>query len=174
MAPTVVDPAAAALARARSAARGAGRLALRAAVVAAVSATVLTWALFSDGVPDETAETVARAVVAAALFSPAAVLVLFWRACVEALEVPQRVRSLPGTAAGRAVDLGRVLRDRQAHPARRAWRVLRLTSAARELLGVHAPLLVLVSPPFLLATAAALAAAALEALVALGVLAALV
>jgi hypothetical protein len=165
-----VEPAIAALARTLSVARVAGAIAVRGAAVAAGSAAVLTWALFGDGLPDETAETVARLVVAAALLAPAVVLVLFWRACLDVLELPGRLRALPGTAAGHAAELNRLVRDRQLGRGRRAWRGIVLARSIAELLGIHAPLVALLSPLFLAAALAALAATALEALAALVVL----
>jgi hypothetical protein len=148
----------------------AGRIAVRGAVVAAVAAAVLVYALFDDGLPEAGGEAVARIVVALALFLPAVVLVLFWRACVEVVELPARLRALPGTAAGHAAELGRLRRERHMRRSRRAWRLLVLTGSARDLLTPHAPLVALLSPPFLLAAAASLAATALEALAALVVL----
>jgi hypothetical protein len=143
---------------------------VRGAAIAAGSAAVLAWALFRDGVPDETAEAVARLIVAAVLVAPAVVLVLFWRACLDVLELPARVRALPGTATGHASELGRLLRDRRLGHPRRAWRLLVLARSVAELLGIHAPLVALLSPLFLVAALAALAATALEALAALVVL----
>jgi hypothetical protein len=165
-----VEPVIAALARTLSVARVGGTLAVRATAIAAGSAAVLTWALFRDGVPDETAEAVARLIVAAVLFAPAAVLALFWRACRDVLELPARIRALPRTATGHAAELGRLLRDRGLGHPRRAWGLLVLARSVAELLGIHAPLVALLSPLFLVAALAALAATALEALAALVVI----
>jgi hypothetical protein len=152
-------------------ARIAGRLALRLAVAAGASAVVLAYGLFRGGLPEETAETVARVVVAALLFGPAVVLVLFRQACEEVLGLPERLRALPGTAAANAAELARLARERGTARTRRAWRLLVLTRATRELLTPYAPLVALLSVPFLLATAAAGAVTPLLALAALAVLA---
>jgi hypothetical protein len=151
-------------------ARVAGAIALRVAVAAAASAAVLTYGLFRDGLPDETGETVARLVVAAVLFVPAAVLVLFRQACAEVVELPDRLRALPGTAVANAAELARLVRERRTARTRRAWRLLLLTRSTRELLTPYAPLVALFSPPFLLATAAAAVATGLLSLAALAVL----
>jgi hypothetical protein len=146
-----------------------GRAARRLALVAAVSAAVLTYALFRDGLPEPTSRAVVTVLLAVLLFVPAAVLTAFWRACVEVVELPDRLRALPGAAAGHAADLGQLLRER--HTARaRAWRLLVLTRSSRELLTPYAPLVALLSPPFLGATAIAVLATAVEATAALVVI----
>jgi hypothetical protein len=101
------------------------------------------------------------------LFAPAAVLAAFWRACVDLVEVPGRLRALPGAAAGHAAELGRLLRERRRARVVSAWRLLVLTRSSRELLTPYAPLVALLSPPFLAATAVAVLATGVEAAAAL-------
>jgi hypothetical protein len=146
-----------------------GRAARRLALVAAASAAVLTYVLFRDGLPEPASRAVVTVLLAVLLFVPAAVLATFWRACEEVVEVPGRLRALPDAAAGNAAELGRLLRERRTARSR-AWRLLILTRSSRELLTPYAPLVALLSPPFLGATALAVLATALEAAAALVVI----
>jgi hypothetical protein len=150
----------------------AARVARRLTLVAGASAAVLAYALLRDGVREPAARAAATVLLALALFAPAAVLAAFWLACREVLELPDRLRALPATAAGNAAELGRLLRRRGTGGGARAWRLLVLTRSSRELLTPYAPLVALLSPSFLALTALAtlatvvVAAAALVALVA--------
>jgi hypothetical protein len=162
-----VEPAVRVLERLLPVANAAGRVARRLALVAGMSAAVLIFTLFRDGIPEPAARAVVSALLAVLLLVPAAVLVAFWRACEEVLELPGRLRALPGAAAQRAAELGRVLRSGRTARARSAWRLLALTRSSRELLTPYAPLVALLSPAFLAATAVAALATAVEAAAAL-------
>jgi hypothetical protein len=90
---------------------------------------------------------------------PPAVLVAFWLVLGEVVEVPDRLRSYPGTARKHAEELRALARDAQARerPAWRrlpgsTWRLAALVRSARDLLAPHAPLLPLLSVPFLVVT----------------------
>jgi hypothetical protein len=77
----------------------------------------------------------------------------------EVSALPDRLRSYPETTRERAAELRALALDAQARerPAWRrlpgsAWRLATLARSARDLLAPHAPLLPLLSVPFLLAT----------------------
>jgi hypothetical protein len=90
---------------------------------------------------------------------PAAVLLAFSFVLGEVVELPDKLRSCPGTTREHVAELREIAHDAQEHE-RPAWRrlpgsTLRLATlvrSARELLAPHAPLLPLFSVPFLVAT----------------------
>jgi hypothetical protein len=143
------------------------RATARLGLAALAAAAAIAWALFRHGRPDSTGKQIGAYVLVAALLAPPAVLGSFWLALRELVELPDRLRSLPGTSRENAAELGRLARDAHASRGRSAfrvgalWRLLRLTQSSRELLTPYAPVVALASVPFLLAvTAAALAAVA--------------
>jgi hypothetical protein len=93
------------------------------------------------------------------LVIPPAVLLAFSLVLGEVVEVPDRLRSYPGTARKHAEELRSLAHDAQARE-RPAWRRLpgstwwlaTLVRSAHDLLAPHAPLLPLLSVPFLVAT----------------------
>lgn len=93
------------------------------------------------------------------LVIPPAVLLAFSLVIGEVVDVPDRLRSYPGTARKHVEELRALARDAQARerpPWRRlpasTWRLAALVRSARDLLAPHAPLLPLLSVPFLVAT----------------------
>jgi hypothetical protein len=133
----------------------------RLALVAAAAATVLAWAFV-----DNAEGILGKLLVLALLYAPAAMLVAFSLAAGEVAELPAKLRGAPGTAS----ELLRLARGRGVRGPRRAWRLLVLSQAARELLAPHAPLVALFSPWFLALTAAALVAMSIEIAAAVAVL----
>ena len=124
--------------------RSVARLARWLAIADAVAAALLVLALYDRG------EDVLVAVAAAL---PAAVLFLFSAALFEAAELPGRLRNAPAQARDlRAAvdDLGRARSGGRLFGA--LWRTGRQASSARDLVMPWAPLLPLISIPFLLAT----------------------
>jgi hypothetical protein len=104
--------------------------------------------------------------------APPAVLLLFWLAVREVAELPARLRSLPETSREQAAELGRLAGEARSRPGvlrfpRLLWRFGFLVGSARETLTPWAPLLPLLSVPFLLLSAAAAVAAVLEVVVAI-------
>src|SRR5918992_805974 len=106
---------------------------------------------------------------AALLAAPPVILFLFSEALRALAELPDRLRAMPATGREHADELGRLAGKARNARGRGflglplvAWRVTRLTASSRELLLPHAPLLPLVSPPFLLLTLAASVAALAE------------
>jgi hypothetical protein len=136
-------------------------MARRLALVAVASATVLAWA-FLDGADG----VVGKLLLLALLYAPGAMLLAFSFAAAEVAELPARLRGAPGTAS----ELLRLARGRDVRGPRRAWRLLVLSHAARELLAPHAPLVALFSPWFLALTGAALVGLWIEVAAAVAVL----
>jgi hypothetical protein len=90
---------------------------------------------------------------------PPAVLLAYSLVLGEVVELPDKLRSYPGTTREHAEELRAIAHDAQARerPAWRrlpgsTWRLARLVRSARDLLAPHAPLLPLLSVPFLAAT----------------------
>jgi hypothetical protein len=144
-----------------------------AALVALASATLIAAAIFRGGVPEPQAEALLAAVVAAGVFVPGAVLVVFHRTLRQVVGLPGRLRSMPGAGRAHADELARLARQRRGRLPRRAWRLLALGRSTRELLTPYAPLAPLLSVPFLVAAGVSLLVTPLLVLGALVALAAL-
>lgn len=150
------------------------RATFRMAVVGAVAAAVIVYAALRDGAPEATRSWLAALVVIALAAAPPLVLGTFWLLLGEVVELPERIRRLPGETRAHAEELGRLARE--ARDPRRGkawgvprlvWRTLRLTGSSRELLTPYAPLLPLLSLPFLTAVAFAALGVVVEAAIAL-------
>lgn len=130
-----------------------------ASLVALGSAALIAVALFRDGLPEPQARALVTALVAAAVFVPGLILFAFDRLLGELLELPAKLRSLPGAGRGHADELARLVRERRRRrlPSS-AWRLFALGRSSRELLTPYAPLAPLLSPPFLLAAVLSLLA----------------
>lgn len=113
------------------------------AIADAAAAVVLVLALYDDG------EDVLVAVAAAV---PAAVLFLFSFALFEAAELPDRLRNAPAQARDLRSAVDELSRTRGGQLPRALWRAGRHAASARELATPWAPLLPLISLPFLAAT----------------------
>jgi hypothetical protein len=138
--------------------RAVARIARWFAYTSAVSAVLIAYALRDDGW---------LLAVAAAAAIPAVVLWLFSTALLELAELPTRLRGAPAQAGElrRAVDqLGQA---RGLRLARALWRAGRTASETRGLVTPWAPLLPLLSGPFLAATAASVLATPFELVIAL-------
>ena len=136
------------------------RAALRFALAGAVAGAVIVYAALRDGAPEATRGWLGAVVVVALAGGPPLVLGAFWLRLREVVELPERIRRMPGEGRAHAEELGRLAREAR-HPrqggVRRLpiliWRTLRLSSSSRELLTPYAPLLPLLSIPFLGAVA---------------------
>lgn len=121
---------------------------------AAIALAVLVRWMPSDG------EDWAGLVVLCVLLAiPPAVLLAFSLVLGEVVDLPDKLRGYPGTTREHAEELRAIAHEAQARerPAWRrlpgsTWRLARLVRSARDLLAPHAPLLPLLSPPFLVAT----------------------
>jgi hypothetical protein len=129
--------------------RAIARVARWFAYASAVSAVLIAYALRDDG------WWLAVAVAAAI---PAAVLWLFSTALLELAELPARLRGAPAQAGELRRVVEEVGRARGTRLPRALWRAGRTASATRALATPWAPLLPLISAPFLAATAASLLA----------------
>jgi hypothetical protein len=147
------------------------RWVLRLAVIAALAAAVLAYAIVRDGFPADGDGVVAVLGIAAVAFPPT-MLAAFYVALGELVRFPERVRRLPldarehGEQLRAIVDEARIASGRRLRIIRTLWRTLRTTNSARETFTPYAPLLPLVSVPFLAGTAVAALAAAVEIVVA--------
>ena len=138
--------------------RGTRKLALVALGAAAVIAVVvlLRWT------PEEPRAWVALAVLLLLLALPGAVLLFFSFVLGEVVQLPEKLLRTPETARGHADELRELARDARSRerPAWRrlpgsTWRLAGLVRSGRDLLAPHAPILPLLSVPFLAATAIA-------------------
>ncbi len=149
------------------------RAAFRLAAVGVAATLVIAWAVFSE------TEILVAVVLGLLVLAPAVILVMFGLAVSEVIGLPDRVRGLPAASIEHVAELEKLLREaedtrRSRGPRLRAlWRLVRLGRSTREVFAVYAPLVALLSWPFLLATAAAAFAVVIEALVALVLLAVL-
>lgn len=141
--------------------RRTARIARWLAYAAAFAAALFVLALYDEG------WKVGLAVIAA---GPAVVLFLFSAALLEAAELPARLRGAPADAAELQASLGALSRARRGRLFRPLWRTGRAALNARELVVPWAPLLPLLSLPFLGATLFSALAAPLLVLIALAVL----
>ncbi len=121
---------------------------------AAIALVVLVRWTPSDG--EDWAGLVALCVLLAV---PAAVLLAFSFVLGEVVELPEKLHSYPGTTREHAGELRAIAQDAKVRdrPAWRrlpgsTWRLAMLVRSARDLLAPHAPLLPLLSVPFLIAT----------------------
>lgn len=154
----IVPPAAAAARRARKFAFAAG-----------AAAVFIVLSLLTYGLPDSPAAWLGAIVLLALLAAPPAILFVFSEALSALAELPARLRALPTTGREHAAELAG-LADRTRNARRGSvfpvplllWRLMRLATSSRETLLVHAPLMPLVSVPFLGLTAVAAVAAVLE------------
>jgi hypothetical protein len=139
--------------------RTVARVARWLAYAAAFAAVLLVLALYDEGW---------MVSVAALAAIPAVVLFLFSTALTEAVALPGRLRDAPADAAELRASLAQLSRARRGGLFRPLWRTGRAAAGARELVTPWAPLLPLVSLPFLAAT---LASALVTPLLVLGALA---
>jgi hypothetical protein len=143
------------------------RWVFRLAVVAALAAAFLVYAIVRDGFPAGADGVLAVLGIAAAVFPPT-MLAAFYIALGELVRFPERMRRLPldarehGDQLRAIVDEARIASGRRLRIMRTLWRTVRTTNSARETFTPYAPLLPLVSVPFLAGTAVAALAAAVE------------
>jgi hypothetical protein len=134
------------------------------AIALAVAAALILAAFVDDGRPDDDGEWLGLAVIAAVVAAPAVLVFLFATALTSLASFPERVRSAPGDLRGHGVEAQRLFGRRGfGSLLLLPFRLLRLGAGTRETLMPYAPLLPLVSVPFLAATG-------LAALAGLGVL----
>jgi hypothetical protein len=176
--PVVVEPrrapAGAAVERVVGAATLVRRGTLKVAGAGALAAALIVYALLRHGWPHGSGREVLTVLGLVAAVAPPLVLVAFWQLVGELAALPERVGRLPLTGREHADELSRVVRDARARPRgswlhvpQLMWRLIRLTASSRDALMPYAPVLPLLSIPFLALVAASVAAVALEVCVAL-------
>ena len=144
---------------------------VRLAIAAAVAAAVLVYAIVRDGFPSGGKAVLAVIGIVAAT-APPLVLSALWVALGELIRLPERLQRLPlearqhGEQLRELLERARVARGSRFRLTRVLWQLTRTTASARETLTPYAPLLPLVSVPFLGASAVAAFFAAAEILVA--------
>lgn len=136
-----------------------------------MAALVIAAYLFRNGVPEDAEGRIELVVGLALAAIPPLVLGAFWLVVREVAELPARLRALPDTSREQAAELGRLADHARSGGSwlkfpRMLWRFGFLAASARENFTPWAPLLPLMSVPFLFATALAAVAALVELLVA--------
>jgi hypothetical protein len=109
--------------------------------------------------PGDAEDWAGFAVLSVLLAMPAAILLAFSFVLGEVVELPDKLRSYPGTTREHVAELRAIAHDAQERdrPAWRrlpgsTWRLATLVRSGRDLLAPHAPLVPLLSVPFLVAT----------------------
>jgi hypothetical protein len=123
------------------------------AVVAIALVVLVRWT------PGDTEDWAGFVVLCILLAVPPAVLLAFSFVLGEVVELPDKLRGYPGTSREHVAELRAIAQNAQERerPAwrrlpRSTWRLATLVRSARDLLAPHAPLLPLLSVPFLVAT----------------------
>jgi hypothetical protein len=124
-----------------------------AAAVAIALVVIVRWT------PGDREDWAGFVVLCVLLAVPPAVLLAFSFVLGEVVELPDRLRGYPGTTREHVAELRTIAAEAQARerPAWRrlpgsTWRLATLVRSARDLLAPHAPLLPLLSVPFLVGT----------------------
>ena len=146
------------------------------ALVGFAAAVAIALVVLVRWTPSDGEEWAGLGVLCILLAVPPAVLLAFSLVLREVTELPDKLRSYPGTMRDHAEELRAIAHDAQARE-RPAWRrlprsTLRLATlvrSARDLLAPHAPLLPLLSMPFLVATLVSALLVPLLVLAALGI-----
>jgi hypothetical protein len=134
-----------------------------------LAAALITYALLRHGWPGGAAREVLTVLALALLITPPLVLMVFWQIVGDVASLPERIRRLPLTGREHAEHLGQIVRDARGrgrsawfHAPLLTWRLTRLTASSRDALTPYAPVLPLLSVPFLALVAAAVAGVMLE------------
>ena len=123
------------------------------------AAAAITLVVVVRWTPSDGERWAGLAVLCVLLAVPPAVLLAFSLVLGEVVELPDKLRTYPGTMRTHVEELRSIAHDAHARerPAWRrlpgsTWRLATLVRSARDLLAPHAPLLPLLSLPFLIAT----------------------
>jgi hypothetical protein len=143
------------------------------------AAVVIGLVVVARWLPDAAGARIAVGLLLVLLLVPPGILFAFYLALGELVKLPERLRRYPDLPREHAAELAALMREAEdpTRPVWRrlpgsAWRLAALVRSAREVLAPHAPVMPLLSPPFLAATLAAAVACVL--LVAAAVVVALV
>ena len=160
-----------AAARLAAIARSLRRWTLRLLLASAAAAAVIVYAIVRDGFPSSGKAVLAVVGIIAAV-GPPVMLAAFLLALGEAIRLPERLRGLPldarehGEQLRYLVDEARMSHGGRFRVPRLLWRMTRLAGSTRETLTPYAPLLPLLSVPFLAGAAVAAFAVSIEVLIA--------
>ena len=130
-----------------------------AVVALAAAATIVLAVLAVVGVPHSLGDVVLIVVIAALLAAPGVVLLAFFVAVNELLELPTRLRGLPRTGREHLDAIVRLQREARAGAGPRwkapltLWRLLDFLRSSSWILRPYAPVVAVFSPPLLLAVA---------------------
>ena len=112
------------------------RATLRVTLVGTVAGALIVYAALRDGAPEAARGWLATVVVIGLAAAPPLVLGTFWLLLGEVVELPARIRRMPGETRAHAEELGRLARearDPRRSRARRVpglvWRTLRVTGS---------------------------------------------
>ena len=136
-----------------------GRGVRRLGVVGLGAAVAIALVVVVRWTPGDREDWAGFVVLCALLVVPPAVLLALSLVLGQVVELPDKLRSYPGTTREHVAELRAIAHDAQGRerPAWRrlpgsTWRLATLVHSARDLLAPHAPLLPLLSVPFLVAT----------------------
>jgi hypothetical protein len=155
-------------------ARTVGAAIRKIALVSFVAAAVIVAAVLAEDLPSSAGSIVLTLLLVAVLAVPGVVLLLFYAALTEVLELPARLRDLPRTGREHAAELARLEREARAagrSPSARVplalWRLVQFLRSSGWILRPHAPVLALLSPALLVGVLLSVLATGLLVLVAL-------
>jgi hypothetical protein len=162
-------PVVAALRRVMPLVAGVARAVRKLALVAFVAAAVILAAVLAHGFPSSATEIVLTLVLAAMLAAPGAILIVFYLALDELLELPGRVRSLPRTTGVHVDELLRLERETRASGRKGGWireplvlwRLIDFLRSSSWILRPYTPVAAVLSPTLLVAVGLSAVAAVL-------------
>jgi hypothetical protein len=136
-----------------------GRGVRRLGVVGLGAAVAIALVVLVRWTPGDREDWAGFVVLCVLLVVPPAILLALSLVLGQVVELPDKLRSYPGTTREHVAELRAIAHDAQGRerPAWRrlpgsTWRLATLVRSARDLLAPHAPLLPLLSVPFLVAT----------------------
>lgn len=134
----------------------AARLAAALVLLSVLATVVVAVAVSSWLAPRDSPDWLLVGLIAAAMLFPAGVLGLMWLTLRELVELPAKLQGLPGTTAQTRARLGQIVaglrRGRRGvrSGVRSLWGLGGLLLSARDWLEIYAPIVQIVSLPFLL------------------------
>ena len=140
-------------------------------LASSIAAAIIVYAIVRDRFPGGGKAVLAVVGIVAAA-GPPLLLGAFWLALGELIKLPERLRGLPlearehGEQLRYLLDDARAVRGNRFQVPRLLWRLTRLAGSTRDTLTPYAPLLPLLSLPFLAGTVIAAFAATVELVVA--------
>jgi hypothetical protein len=135
------------------------------AFVSLGAGAVIILAVLSEGLPSSAGSIALLVLLAVAVAVPGAVLLVFYTALSEVLELPARLRDLPRTGREHAAELARIERETRAGGRSgwvrfplALWRLLDFLRSSGWILRPHVPVLALLSAKLLVAVVLAVVA----------------